>query len=185
MARRKTISDDAVLDAALAVMFRRGPADFTLADVSAQIGIAPPTLIQRFGDKRRLMVAAVARDNETFFRMLEALPSGRGAEAVIGVFLLLTPDADDADRFADQLLWLHQDMRDADLNALALRRFQRLHAAVAERMPDLALPAERAALLVDAQWQGALIQWGMHRQGRLADYVTQCLTSWFALARTA
>jgi len=185
MARRKTISDEAVLDAALAVMFRRGPADFTLADVSAEIGIAPPTLIQRFGDKRRLMVAAIARDNESFFRMVDALPPGKGAEAVIAVFQLLTPDTDDADRFADQLLWLHQDMRDADLNALALRRFQRLHAAVAERLPDLALPAERAALLIDAQWQGALIQWGMHRQGRLADYVSQCLASWFALAKKA
>jgi AcrR family transcriptional regulator len=185
MARRKTISDEAVLDGALAVMFRRGPADFTLADVSAEIGIAPPTLIQRFGDKRRLMVAAIARDNESFFRMVDALPPGKGAEAVIAVFQLLTPDTDDADRFADQLLWLHQDMRDADLNALALRRFQRLHAAVAERLPDLALPAERAALLIDAQWQGALIQWGMHRQGRLADYVSQCLASWFALAKKA
>lgn len=185
MARRKLISDDAVLDAALAVMFKHGPADFTLADISAQVGIAPATLIQRFGDKRRLLIAAVARDNQSFFRQIDALPADVGPEAVIAVFRLLTPDGIDADRFADQLLWLHQDMRDAELNALARRRFLRLHQAVVARLPRLALPPERAALLIDAQWQGALIQWGIHRQGKLSDYVVQSLTSWFELAQKA
>lgn len=183
MPRRKSVSDEAVLDAALKVMFRRGPADFTLADVTAEVGIAPATLIQRFGDKRSLVAAAVARDNEAFFRMLDRLPPTPGPAAVIAVFRLLTPDLDDADRFADQLLWLHQDMRDPDLNALARERFARLHEAVVARLPRLAIPAEKAAQLIDAQWQGALIQWGLNRQGPLVDYVTQALANWFALAR--
>ncbi len=183
MPRRKTIDDDAVLDAALEVMFKHGPADFTLADVSAKIGIAPATLLQRFGDKRRLVVAAVARDNQAFFRMLDRLPDTQGAAAVIAVFRLITPDVVDADRFADQLLWLHQDMRDPDLNALAKARFAHLRGAVAARMPRLHLPADKAALLVEAQWNGALIQWGVSREGRLVDYVTQSLANWFALAR--
>ncbi len=184
MPRRKIISDEAVLDAALEVMFKRGPADFTLADVSARIGIAPATLIQRFGDKRGLVVAAVARDNDAFFRMLDRLPPATGPAAVIAVFRLITPDVVDADVFADQLLWLHQDMRDPALNALARARFERLRAAVAQRLPRLHLPADKGAALIEAQWQGALIQWGVTRQGRLVDFVTQALANWFALART-
>jgi AcrR family transcriptional regulator len=183
MPRRKIISDEAVLDAALEVMFKHGPAEFTLADVSAKIGIAPATLLQRFGDKRRLVVAAVARDNAAFVRMLDRLPAAQGPAAVIAVFRLITPDVDDADRFADQLLWLHQDMRDPDLNALARARFTHLRAAVAARMPRLHLPADKAAHLIEAQWNGALIQWGVTREGRLVDYVTQALANWFALAR--
>jgi AcrR family transcriptional regulator len=183
MPRRKTIGDEAVLDAALEVMFKHGPADFTLADVSAKIGIAPATLLQRFGDKRRLVVAAIARDNQAFCRRLDRLPQTQGAAAVIAVFRLITPDVDDADRFADQLLWLHQDMRDPDLNALAKARFAHLRAAVAARMPRLHLPADKAASLIEAQWNGALIQWGVSREGRLVDYVTQSLANWFALAR--
>ena len=65
MARRKTISDEDVLDAAAKVMFSIGPA-FTLAEVAKAAGIAPATLVQRFGDKHGLTVAAIARDNAAF-----------------------------------------------------------------------------------------------------------------------
>jgi AcrR family transcriptional regulator len=183
MARRKTISDEAVLEAALGVMIVRGPSDFTLNDVAKVAGIAPATLLQRFGDKRRLAAAAFAQDNRAFAETLEHLPAGRGAAAVIAVFRLLTPDIDDAGAFADQLLWLRQDMRDADLNGLARRRFRLLRDAVAARMPPLAMAPAEAARLVEAQWQGALIQWGIAREGRLADYVTRSLAQWFTLAR--
>jgi len=108
-----------VLAAALRVMTAKGPSDFTLADIAAAAGIAPATLVQRFGDKRRLVVAAFAQDNDAFAGALADLPPGRGAEAVIAVFRLLTPGVEDVGVFADQLLWLRQDMRDPDLNRLA------------------------------------------------------------------
>ena len=79
MARRKTISDEAVLDAAATVMFAKGPTGFTLADVARAAGIAPATLVQRFGDKHGLVVAAIARDNQTAFEaFLAGLPAGQG-----------------------------------------------------------------------------------------------------------
>jgi AcrR family transcriptional regulator len=183
MARKKTISDEAVLDAALGVMIAKGPNDFTLADVAAAAGIAPATLLQRFGDKRRLAVAAFARDNQTFEAMLAALPPATGAAAVIAVFRLLTPDTVDVDLFADQLLWLRQDMRDPDFNRLARDRFAKLRAAVAARLPPLPMTPEMAARLIEAQWQGALNQWGISREGRLVDYVTGSLAAWLILAQ--
>jgi TetR/AcrR family transcriptional regulator, macrolide resistance operon repressor len=182
MARRKTISDEAVLSAAAKVMFAKGPSDFTLADVAEAAGIAPATLVQRFGDKHGLVVAAVAQDNRAFEDFLAALPRGIGAEAVIGVFASMFPDVgEDVGSFADQLLWLRQDMRDPDLNRLARERFGKLRAAGAERMPPLAIPAEAAAMLVEAQWQGVLVQWGVFRQGRLAEFVTAQLRAWFGV----
>jgi AcrR family transcriptional regulator len=180
MARRKTISDEAVLAAAAKVMFAKGPSEFTLADVAAAAGIAPATLVQRFGDKHGLVVAAVAQDNVAFEEFLAALPREVGAEAVIGVFAGMVPDVgEDVGSFADQLLWLRQDMRDPDLNRLARERFGKLRAAVAERMPPLPISADAAAMLVEAQWQGVLVQWGVFRQGRLADFVTTQLRAWF------
>jgi AcrR family transcriptional regulator len=182
MARTKTISDETVLAAAATVMFAKGPSDFTLADAAKAAGIAPATLVQRFGDKHGLVVAAITQDNRAFERFLADLPQAIGAEAVIGVFARMFDGVeDDADRFADQLLWLRQDMRDSDLNRLARERFEMLRAAVAQRMPPLPIPAHEAAVLVEAQWQGALNQWGIFRQGRLADFVTASLRSWFAL----
>ncbi|HEY5072195.1 MAG TPA: TetR/AcrR family transcriptional regulator [Caulobacteraceae bacterium] len=181
MARQKTISDEAVLDAAMGVMFAKGPSDFTLADIAQAAGIAPATLVQRFGDKRRLILATLARDNEMFARILAELPINHGAAAVIAVLRLLTPDIDDAGVFSDQLLWLRQDMRDPDLNRLARERFEKLREAIAPRLPPLAIAPAKAALLVEAQWQGALNQWGIAPEGRLVDFVTRSLAAWFTL----
>lgn len=181
MARRKSISDEAVLDAAAKVMFTAGPS-FTLADVARAAGIAPATLVQRFGDKHGLTVAAIARDNVGFEASLAGLPRAAGAEAVVAIFAAMFDGPDtDADRFADQLLWLRQDMRDPDLNRLARARFAALRAAVAARMPPLPIPAAEAARLVEAQWQGALVQWGIERDGRLSDFVAEQLRAWFRL----
>lgn len=186
MARTKTISDEAVLAAAASVMFAKGPTEFTLADVAKAAGIAPATLVQRFGGKHGLIVAAIRQDNQTFERFLADLPPGTGAEAVIDVFARMFPDVGvDADSFADQLLWLRQDMRDRDLNRLARDRFAALRAAVAQRMPPLPIPPEDAAELVEAQWQGVLVQWGIFREGPLADFVSERLRGWFALVTGA
>jgi TetR/AcrR family macrolide resistance operon transcriptional repressor len=181
MARRKTISDETVLDAALRVMVAKGPSDFTLADIAAAAGISPATLVQRFGDKHRLIIAAFAQDNDAFERALAELPLGKGADAVIAVFRLLSPGAVDVGVFADQLLWLRQDMRDPDLNRLARDRFRMLREAIAQRLPPLAVAPDVAARLVEAQWQGALNQWGIAPEGRLVDFVTESLTAWFSL----
>jgi AcrR family transcriptional regulator len=181
MPRPKTISDDDVLAAAARVMFAAGPS-FTLGEVAKAAGIAPATLVQRFGDKHGLVVAAIARDNAAFEAFLAAAPTEVGAEAVIGNFAAMFAGPDtDADHFADQLLWLRQDMRDPDLNRLARQRFAALRAAVAARMPPLPIAAEAAARLVQAQWEGALLQWGIEREGRLSDFVTAQLRAWFAL----
>src|SRR3954452_242801 len=118
MPRRKLLSDDAVLDAAAQVMARLGP-DFTLADVSAAAGVAPSTLVQRFGDKRGLVVGAQARANVRFLAILDEAPRAAGVESVVDLFWSLTPGDDDEAALGDHLQWLRQDLRDPVLNALA------------------------------------------------------------------
>jgi|SRR5580658_204300 AcrR family transcriptional regulator len=182
MPRPRRISDEAVLTGALEVMFRTGPAEFTLAAVAAKVGIAPPTLLQRFGDKRGLILSALAQDNREFAAAVARAPQTRGRAAVIALFLLLTPDIQDPDVLATGLLWLREDFRDPDLNALARARWQMLREAVALRLPPLAVSPELAARLVEAQWQGAFNQWGFFREGRLREFVVQSLEAWFDLA---
>jgi len=182
MPRTKQLSDDKVLDAAVRVMFRKGPFDFTLSDVSAEAGIAPSTLVQRFGDKHGLVVRAAQRDNARFSAVLAEAPRAVGVDAVIDLFWALTPGEDDEASLADQLLWLRQDLRDPELNALARARRALLRDAVAERLPPLSVSPQEGARLIEAQWQGALHQWGLDPQGALHDYVAESLAAWFALA---
>jgi AcrR family transcriptional regulator len=182
MARPRRISDEDVLAGALRVMFRTGPGEFTLAAVAAEVGIAPPTLLQRFGDKRSLVLRALAQENGDFARAVAAAPGGRGREAVIALLLSLTPDIADPDDLATGLLWLREDFRDAGLNALARERWELLRAAIGERLPPLRIGPDLAARLIEAQWQGAFNQWGFFHEGRLSDYVREQLESWFELA---
>lgn len=180
MPRRKLLSDEAVLAGAMRVMGRNGPDGFTLAAVAAETGIAPATLVQRFGDKQGLIVRAVAQDNAALYRTLATAPAKPGAAAVIALFRILTLPPEMEGGLADQFLWLRLDMRDPELNTLARARFQALHEAIKLRLPPLPLAPATAARLIEAQWQGALCQWGLEPRGHLIDYVTASLADWFA-----
>lgn len=181
MPRRKSLSDDEILDAAVPVMVRKGPSAFTLADVATEVGMAPATLIQRFGDKKTLIERVFARDNERFAEWVAGLPRGRGVDAVLHIFESATNMFGEEDNLADHLLWLREDFRDPTLNAMARERFRLLQKALAERMPPMRVSAKTAARLLDAQWQGALNQWGIFRQGRLSNYMMKSLRDWFRM----
>src|SRR5512139_2415227 len=157
MARRKSISDEEILDRALPVMARAGPAGFTLADIAGEVGLSPATLLQRFRDKKTLVERAFARDNERFAHWIAELPKGRGEAATLAVYRAATEDfhADPDPELADHLLWLREDIRDPVFNGLARARFALFRAAILERLPPVRLPPEEVAQLLDAQLHGA------------------------------
>ena len=179
MPRRKGISDEAVLDAAIRVMLRTGPGAFTLAEAGREAGVSAATLLQRFGDKQTLVVRALTRDVAGFVDRLGDAPLAPSREAVLDLFWLVTPDTDDPRAFVDQLPWLREDFLRPELNQLSRQMFVALRAAVAARLPPLPIAAETAARLLEAQWQGAMNQWGFFQEGRLPDYVARCLNEWF------
>jgi AcrR family transcriptional regulator len=182
MPRRRTISDEDILDRALPLMASMGPAGFTLADLGREVGVAPATLVQRFGNKQTLIERAFTRDNERFVAWLDSLPDGVGANVVIGIYTDATKLFGDNPNLADHLLWLREDIRDPTMNRLALKRFKLFRAAIVKRLPPMRIPANTAARLLDAQHHGAVIQWGLEPRGRLADFVRRSLRDWFRLA---
>jgi AcrR family transcriptional regulator len=181
MPRRKSISDDDILDRALPLMIGAGPAGFTLSALAKELGIAPATLLQRFGDKQRLIERVFARDNDRFVDWLAALPDGIGAAIVIAIYAEGTTLFGEATSLADHLLWLREDIRDPGLNRLARQRFALFRLEIVKRLPPLPIDADRAAQLLDAQFHGAVIQWALEPSGTLAEFVTRSLTDWFGL----
>jgi AcrR family transcriptional regulator len=182
MPRHKTISDEEILDRALPLMASAGPAGFTLSDLAREIGIAPATLLQRFGSKQALVERAFARDNERFMAWIENLPDGVGAALVIQIYSDATKLFGDNPSLADHLLWLREDIRDPMMNRLALERFKVFRAAIVKRLPPMPIPGNTAARLLDAQHHGAIVQWALEPRGRLVDFVTRSLRDWFRLA---
>lgn len=181
MPRRKVISDEEILDRALPIMAEAGPAGFTLADVARAVGVAPATLLQRFGDKQTLIERAFARDNERFIPWLESLPKGVGVDVVVGIYADATRLFGENPSLADHLLWLREDIRDPAMNRLAQQRFKLFRAAIVKRLPPMPIPPDRAARLLDAQYHGAVVQWALEPSGRLADFVEQSLRDCFRL----
>src|SRR3954463_7985444 len=77
--RPRAASDAQILEATARAVTRLGPARLTLAHVAAEAGLAPATLVQRFGSKRGLLLAVsrygIEQNDEAFEDARAANPS--------------------------------------------------------------------------------------------------------------
>ena len=163
MPRKRSISDESLLDAALDVIRGDGPDALTFGAVGARAGLSPSTIVQRFGTKNELLRAALLRawDHLDEATTKAVAAAGDGPAGVTELLVRLSGQYDAHD-FADQLRVLREDLRDPVLTARGREWLSRLAAAVDERLGDAA-PGTGA--LVVAQWQGTLTVWGFTRRG--------------------
>ncbi|MFC4013246.1 TetR/AcrR family transcriptional regulator [Nonomuraea purpurea] len=83
MARQRTFDREAALESALRAFWERGYEATSVAELTAVMGIKPPSLYAAFGDKRRLFEEAVRRYQQTYgaatTHALAEEPTGRRA----------------------------------------------------------------------------------------------------------
>ncbi|MGW0806561.1 TetR/AcrR family transcriptional regulator [Nonomuraea sp. NPDC002799] len=83
MARQRAFDREAALESAMRAFWRHGYEATSIAELTAAMGIRPPSLYAAFGDKRRLFEEAVRRYQETYgaftTRALAEEPTGRQA----------------------------------------------------------------------------------------------------------
>jgi AcrR family transcriptional regulator len=158
--RPRTRDDADVLAAAARVMGARGPAGTTLAAVGAEAGLAPATLLQRFGSKRGLMLAVArgaADQARAHLVAAEAEHADDPVAAVVAVHTRLVAGVR-REEMAHHLAFLGLDVADPEFRAAA-----RDQAAV--------LRAGTAALLTRAVATGVLAAgvdpWSLARAVRL------------------
>jgi AcrR family transcriptional regulator len=178
--RPKSASDADILDGVVRAVARVGPARLALTDVAKETGLAPATLLQRFGSKRGMLAAARERSAaQTDQRMgeIRARHQSPVAALVAGVTGVAagdhTPDA-----LANHLAFLYGDLDDARVHRIALERSRRTVAAyralIGEAITagELApVDAERLARGLHATVVGSLLQWTIHRDGALRRWV--------------
>jgi AcrR family transcriptional regulator len=179
--RPRTRTDDELLDAAFRAVGAVGPARLTLGDVAAEAGVAPATLVQRFGSKRALLVAAAARAAQ---RAQHALPPAGDAPlaALADGLVALTEPVHDPAAFANHLALLQLDLADAELRRLAVAHARGLRRAIralldaAVENGDLeACDTKALADTVHATFHGAQLDWAVDRRGSLAARVRGAL----------
>lgn len=170
----------AILDATLRVMHQFGRAGTTFASVGIEAGLAPSTLVQRYGSKDNLIRTAMLRawdqlDNSTAAAD-ELAPAG--PEGSVVMLVVLSGDKTEQDAFADGLLLLHEDMRDPMLRARGVRWSEALAKALGRRLSSQTSEQLRLGRLMASQWQGAILWWGFSREGSLANYIEKELRDW-------
>jgi AcrR family transcriptional regulator len=166
MPRKRTIPDEVLLDAALAIVHGTGPAALSFATLAGQVGLAPSTIVQRFGTKAGLLRATLLRawdhlDADTAAAIDRA---GPGRDGVVDLLVAVGGQYDEDD-YAEQLVVLREDLRDPVLRARGAAWIGSLAAAVEARLAEA--PGGPAGLgeLVVAHWQGTLTVWGFTRPG--------------------
>lgn len=174
MPRKRTISDDRLLDAALEIAHRRGPEALSFGALAAATGLAASTLVQRFGTRPEMLRATLQRAWDQLDRHTADADAGAGdgPAGVVALLVGLTGSypADDAGDYADQLLLLREDLRDPVLRARGAAWIDTLVAAVERRLGGAAVGP-----LVVAHWQGLLTVWAFTRPAPLAGFVADGL----------
>src|SRR5882724_1734919 len=116
MSRPRQTTDDAILQATARAIARFGPARLTLAHVAAEVGVAPATLMQRFGSKRGLLLAFVKQGSEAGGDMYAAIRAAHRSPlgALFAVGDCMAGMATTPEELANHLAFLHIDLTDPD-----------------------------------------------------------------------
>jgi AcrR family transcriptional regulator len=175
--RRRTVSDEVLLDAALLIVRESGPDALSFGALARRVSLAGSTLVQRFGSKANLLRSALMlawdRLDADTARALDR--AGDGASGVVDLLVMLSGQYE-ADTFADQLLILREDLRDPVLRARGQAWLAVLTEAIEQRLADVPGGATGLGELVIAQWQGVLTVWGFQRRGAIGSQVRRSLT---------
>ena len=187
--RLKTATDAEVLEAAIRAISRIGPARLTLAHVAAEAGLAPATLVQRFGSKRGLLLAVSrhgARQNRADFERARASAASPLA-ALVDVLVAATRWFDTPEALANHLAFLQMDLADPEFLALAVQASDEQRAGIRALLDDAVAAGElavhgtaRLAAAVQAAHGGSLLTWAIHRAGAPADWVRRDLETLLA-----
>ena len=183
MARPRTVSDEAILDAAFAVMQRGGgPEALTYASVGNAAGLSPATLVQRFGTRAQLLQAALLRlwdalDARTEAADREAPETPEGAVAML---VALSASSAEIEDYVEGLSLLREDMRDPQLRARGAAWGRVLAKALGRRLTEDAARQDVLGRLMASQWQGAQLWWAFSRDAAPAEAIARELRAWCA-----
>lgn len=172
--RPKTVEDDAILAAVSRVIGRVGPARLTLALVAAEAGLAPATLVQRFGSKRGLLLSlgrSAAPESRADVDELCA-KTGSPLAALRDFLLCFAAMANTPDELANHLAAFHLDLVDEELRELTAR-IARHNESTVSQLVQAALDAgelqgceaQRLAPVLVTVVQGSLLSWAVFRRG--------------------
>jgi len=191
--RPRQASDDQIFQAAFRAVSRVGPVRLTLADVAGEAGLSAAALVQRFGSKRGLLLAAVSSGsggNDVWLADLRARHRSPFAAllalADCMVMMGSTPEA-----IANTLAFLQIDLTDPDFHRHAVSASQSTRDGIRALVKDAIATGElrrteagRLASAIHATLNGSLLNWAVHREHTLVEWIRRDLKTLLEPYRT-
>ena len=180
MARRKTVSDEQVLDTLLQTLTEVGPANLTFARAAKACGLSPATLVQRYGNREGLVQEILLRawdrlDAETEAADAEEPPTPEGA---INLLMRLMPPETAERNATDGLLLLREDIRNPALRTRGAAWGRRLAEVLGRRLSEDPNEAQRLGWQMASLWQGAHIWCAFIREEPADQMIRRLLGEW-------
>jgi AcrR family transcriptional regulator len=182
--RPRRNSDLEILYAAFRAIARLGPGRLTLADVAREAKVSPASLVQRFGSKRALLLAAskdAARGHVFIFEGLRATHRSPKA-ALYGLAECMSVMGETPEQVAHSLSFLQLELTDADFHQHALRGSVGFHAGISTLIKEgiaagelIKCDAGRLARALHATLNGSILGWAIHREGTMAAWIRRDL----------
>ena len=180
MPRPRSATDAEILAGAVRAVSRLGPSRLTLADVAAEVGLAPATLVQRFGSKRGLLLALAGSGGESAREEIAALRARHASplDALLALADLATRDVETPEALSNHLAFLQVDLVDPDFHRAALEQAEAMREEI-RRMLDAAVAAgelapcdtARLARAVLVTLNGSRLTWAIFREGAVREWV--------------
>ena len=141
--------------ATMRVMQRRSPVDLTLADVAKEAGVVPATLIQRFGTKRGLLLAACRTAPGGVREQFGGARAKYGSplKTLIELYAACSGFAATPEAVANGLAYLQIDLIDPEFHAVTLAQFTAIRDETKKLLDD-AVAARELKPCDTADWPG-------------------------------
>jgi AcrR family transcriptional regulator len=171
------------------VMQHRSPVDLTLADVAKEAGVVPATLIQRFGTKRGLLLAACRTAPGSVPEQFGAARAKYGSplKTLIELYAVCSGFAATPEAVANGLAYLQIDLTDPEFHAITLAQFTAIRDETRKLLDDAVAAGELKpcdttdlARLIQQVNDGAMLNWAVYRKGSLAAWLRRSLKSLLA-----
>jgi AcrR family transcriptional regulator len=184
--RPRQATDEQILAATFQAVSRVGPLRLTLADVAREAGVSAPALVQRFGSKRDLLLAAVASGAGAGGLMFAGLKSKHRSPyaALVGLADCIANMGATPEAIANTLAFLQLDLTDPDFHRHALMASAETRRGIQGLVRDAVSAGEmvvcntaRLAGAIQATMNGSLLNWAIHRDGDLVRWVRRDLVA--------
>lgn len=182
--RPRSVSDRDIFSAIEAVISRVGPADLTIALVAKEAGLAPSSLVQRFGTRRGLLLAFASQAPEGAAAVFaRARESERDAVSAIRAgFRAMSAPVRTRRRLANHLAFLQIDLNDPEFRTLARHHGEALREELARLVAEARAAgliessnARETAVALQVAYNGALVTWAIHGEGSLDRFIDRAL----------